>query len=237
MTQIICLTSVRGRSGKDTLLEQLQARGHEVARVAFGDILKEQCAREIGSWRLGSEELLAMFHNDSKDLLHADLAIRLIEDGPYKQWLMYKAERNGDGQWMERPRTPRWHLQQYGTEYRRNYLGEPDVWLNEGLNSIRQMAMGGCGLIVVTDLRQRNEYEALKNLKGVLWANGSASAKIEKVSMVRLHRMWFLKGVDDADFHATDLDLIGHRMDAVVLNNWGYPALMVDQLIQQEVLK
>ncbi|BAO20682.1 hypothetical protein X917_gp16 [Pseudomonas phage PPpW-4] len=236
MTRIIALTSVRGRSGKDTLIEQLKARGLEVARVAFGDILKEECAKELQSWKVPFETLVQWFHSDTKDQLLGDLAISQIPDGPYRQWLMFTADRNEDPKWMESPRSPRWHLQKYGTDYRRNHLANPNVWLNAGLENIEGLALAGAKLIVVTDLRQRNEYQALADLSGVLWTSPAGSAKVDAVKAVRMQRLWFVPGVDDAEYHVTDLDLIGFYMNAVVLNQWGHPDAMVEQLYQQGVL-
>ncbi len=236
MTQVICLTSVRGRSGKDTLIELLQSQGINVARVAFGDVLKEQCADDLNSWKIPKDTLLQWFHSDTKDQLLGDLAIKEIPEGPYRAWLMNTKDRDNDGQWMTRPRSPRWHLQQYGTEYRRNHLVNPDVWLNEGIKAIQGHALGGAEVIVVSDMRQRNEYVRLSQLHGTLWTDPAGSAKVEKVHMVRLHRMWFIPGVDDASYHVTDLDLIGFFMSAVVLNEWGQPAEMITQLKTQGVL-
>ena len=236
MTQVICLTSVRGRSGKDTLIELLQSQGINVVRVAMGDVLKEQCAADLTSWKIPHDTLLQWFHSDTKDQLLGDLAIKEIPEGPYRAWLMNIKDRDNDGQWMTRPRSPRWHLQQYGTDYRRNHLVNPDVWLEEGIKAIRGHALGGAEVIVVSDMRQRNEYVRLSQLQGTLWTDPTGSAKVEKVHMVRLHRMWFIPGVDDASYHITDLDLIGFSMSAVVLNEWGQPAEMITQLKTQGVL-
>lgn len=216
---IICLTSVRGRSGKDTLIEQLTMQGYDVARVAFGDALKEECAAALQSYWNEREKLLDWFHSDMKDVLQLTLAIREIPDGPYKEWLMYKAERPEVGKdWMREARTPRWHLQQYATDYRRVFLKDPDVWLNAGMKVIEGQASP---LVVVTDMRQANEYARLQEAGG---------------RMVRLHRMWFVTGVDDAEYHITDLDLIGHKMDACAFNRWGNPQGMVTQLKDQGVI-
>ena len=245
MTQLIALTSVRGRSGKDTLIEQLQARGLVVDRVAFGDILKEQCAEELDNWTTPKDTLLQWFHNDMKDREVPDLAIKHIKDGPYRRWLMDVAERNDDGRWMETARSPRWHLQKYGTDYRRNYLNNPHVWLQAGLDHIKGLVDAGAQLIVVTDLRQRNEYCALVSLTHDCkdqtehpdFLKVARDERIQPCKTVRLHRMWFVPGVDDAEYHVTDVDLIGFSMSAVILNVWGNPSDMVDQLIRQGGLK
>ena len=215
MTQtVIALTSVRGRSGKDTLIEELRKAGHTVTRVAFGDTLKEACATALANETFTRHDLLEFFHSDAKDERMPGLAVDKIQEGPYKDWLWaFCSDRFS-------PRTPRWHLQQYGTEYRREFLKNPTVWLDAGLKEIKEAPEG---LVVVTDMRQQNEYAALTKF----------SVDRPKAYTVRLHRMWFVPGVDDAGYHKTDLDLIGNSMSAVVLNEWGNPAGMVDQLIKQ----
>ena len=213
---VIALTSVRGRSGKDTLIEELRKAGHTVTRVAFGDTLKEACAAELAIAPFFKEDLLEFFHSDAKDQPMPGLAIRNLHRGVYREWL----ETRGPNlpEWMDVARTPRWHLQQYGTEYRREFMGEPDVWLNAGL---KEIAKAPEGLVVVSDMRQRNEYAKLLRAPDL------------NVNTVWLHRMWFVKGVDDATYHKTDLDLLGHDMHAVVLNEWGNPSDMVTQLEKQ----
>lgn len=221
MTKIvIALTSVRGRSGKDTLIDELRKAGHQVTRVAFGDTLKEACADEMGNYTEGwytPATLLEFFHSDHKDFQMEDLRVTALPPSPYKNWLLNQAQ---DAEWLQMPRTPRWHLQMYGTEYRREFLKNPNVWLDAGLKEIQEAPEG---LVVVTDMRQQNEYAALTRFsvdRPAAWA-------------VRLHRMWFVPGVDDAGYHKTDLDLIGNSMSAVVLNEWGNPSGMVDQLTKQ----
>ncbi|CBZ41988.1 virion structural protein [Pseudomonas phage phi15] len=216
---LLGLTSTRGRSGKDTLIEELTKQGHVVHRVAFGDVLKEQAAIAMANPEVfSSEELLEFFHTDAKDHEMPGLTIDNLPEGDYKSFLL------ANGHEPHALRTPRWHLQQYGTEYRRVHLGNPNVWLNEGLKKIKEVPMGTT-VVVVTDLRQRNEYIALSNLneQGFM------------ARLVRIQRMWFVEGVDDAEFHQTDLDLIGFYMNAVVLNEWGQQAAMVTQLREQGV--
>lgn len=216
--KIICLTSVRGRSGKDTLIDLLVNTGHDVARVAFGDLLKEECAKDLATDVFTAEDLLGFFHSDAKDQPMPGLAIKELPSYAYKRFLMATRKDPVEHRYLSQPRTPRWHLQQYGTNFRRDHLKNPDVWLDAGMKVIKNTE---AEIIVVSDLRQRNEYSALV---------------LEGGSMVRLHRMWNIPGVDDAPYHVTDLDLIGHQMDAVVLNEWGSPEAMLDQLKTQGVL-
>lgn len=218
---VLALSSVRGQSGKDTLIEQLVQRGHVVHRVAFADILKEQCATALQTFYSSYDMLMEFFHDSAyKDAQMGALRISELPEGEYKQWLMYKAERDSEN-WVHAPRTPRWHLQKYGTEFSRVFKGNPDVWLDAGLEKIRQAPEGS--LIVVSDLRLRNEYVKLvAELK-----------ETHKVKPTLLHRMWFVPGVDDQPYHVSDVSLLGFFMSHVVLNHWGTPEAMADQLTEQ----
>lgn len=220
--KIIALTSVRGQSGKDTLIAELERNGFVVRRVAFGDVLKEQCATDMAGPVFTKEDLLGFFHGPEKDVPMPGLAIKDVASRPYRRWLVEHVERDG-AQSLQQMRTPRWHLQQYGTNFRRVHLGNPNVWLDEGMKLVEELqGRSSYDLIVVSDLRQQNEYYRLAQ---------------EDAAMVRLQRMWFKAGIDDQPYHVTDLDLIGHGMDAVVLNEWGKPADMVQQLYKQGVLQ
>lgn len=217
---VIALTSVRGRSGKDTLIEELRKAGHTVTRVAFGDTLKEACATELATPPYNTyADLLEYFHSDAKDSPMHSLSIRSLHRGAYREWLETQGPNSAD--WMDVARTPRWHLQMYGTEYRREFLKNPNVWLDAGLKEIEEAPEG---IVVVTDMRQRNEYWALRKLNSKVLCSSYTA---------RLQRLWFVPGVDDTGYHKTDLDLIGSNMDAVIMNEWGSPSGMVTQLEKQ----
>lgn len=221
--KIICLTSVRGRSGKDTLIDLLVKTGHDVARVAFGDCLKEECAKDLANDVFTAEDLLGFFHSDAKDQPMPGLAIKELPPYAYKRFLVANRTDPVEHRYLSQPRTPRWHLQQYGTNFRRDHLKNPDVWLDAGMKVIENTE---AEIIVVSDLRQRNEYNRL----------AYHGLRCLQTRMVRLQRLWHIPGVDDDEYHVTDLDLIGFHMDAVVLNKWGNPSSMLDQLKTQGVI-
>lgn len=214
---IIALTSERGRSGKDTLVELLREAGHEVYRVAFGDILKHQCAQVLTSDRYARTVMESHCHTDLKDAAFDELMIKELPESDYRDWLCSRQDMRGE---WDTPRSPRWHLQQYGTGFRRNAEGDPDVWLREGLKEIDKAPEGS--LIVVTDMRQANEYEAMA---------------IRQAHLVRLSRNWVIPEVDNAPLHATDIELRDFQMDAVIENRWGYASDMLDQLKAQGVIE
>ncbi|QJD54606.1 hypothetical protein PssvBMR1_gp13 [Pseudomonas phage MR1] len=214
---IIALTSERGRSGKDTLVELLREEGYEVYRVAFGDILKHQCAQVLASDRYARTVMEGHCHTDLKDAAFDELMIKELPESDYRDWLASRQDMRGE---WDKPRSPRWHLQQYGTGFRRNAEGDPDVWLREGLKEIDKAPEGA--LIVVTDMRQANEYEAMA---------------IRQAHLVRLSRNWVIPEVDNAPLHATDIELRDFQMDAVIENRWGYASDMLDQLKAQGVIE
>lgn len=215
MTDIIALTSERGRSGKDTLCELLAQEGYKVYRVAFGDVLKHQCAVVLTASKEAQIVMESHCHTDLKDAIFEELAINQLPESEYRDWLM-KDPNFWD---ISMPRSPRWHLQQYGTGFRRNYKGNPDVWLLEGLKEIKKAPKDA--LVVVTDMRQANEYEALA---------------IRQAHLVRLQRDWHIAEVDNAPLHATDVELKDHQMHAIVVNKWGHASEMLDQLKAQGVI-
>lgn len=216
MTDIIALTSERGRSGKDTLCELLILEGFNVYRVAFGDVLKKQCSRTLVRDECQRIVMESHMHTDLKDAQFEELAIDQIPESEYRDWLMADPAIF----YTDIPRSPRWHLQQYGTGFRRNYKKNPDVWLLEGLKVIKKAPKGS--LVVVTDMRQANEYDALA---------------IRQAHLVRLSRDWAIPAVDDQPLHATDIELRDHQMDAHVVNKWGHASEMIDQLKAQGVIQ
>lgn len=217
---VIALTSERGRSGKDTLCELLVEAGFEVYRVAFGDVLKHQCSLVLTDNREAQIVMESHCHTDLKDAQFEELSIKELPDSDYRDWLIDNRTDPVMHRFMGQSRSPRWHLQQYGTGYRRNHLGEPDVWLNEGLKLIEKAPEDS--LVVVTDMRQANEYAALAE-------RGS--------HLVRLTRNWVIDAVDSAPLHATDTELREHYMHAHVENRWGYASDMLEQLRTQGVIE
>lgn len=209
---ILALNSIRGKSGKDTLIEHIEATGLRVFRVAFADILKKECSEVLaGHIPNLAKELERRMHTSEKDDHIGLLAIKELPASDYASWLFLSTDHA-----VSEPRSLRWHLQQYGTQYVREYLGKPNEWLNKG---VRQCFMGAGSpvhdLIVITDLRLPNEYQMM----------GKLGAKT-----IRIVRDWFVPGVDDVPYHISDIALMAHPFDALVVNEWGKPEAMLDQI-------
>lgn len=218
---ILALNSIRGKSGKDTLIEHIESSlGLRVFRVAFADILKKECARILTDSDNTAACYLRWMHSAEKDTAFPSLAIDGLPDSDYLAFLVRKGTPR-TREYLSCPRSLRWHLQQYGTEYVREHLGRPNEWLNKG---VRQCLIGAGSpnhdLIVVADLRLPNEHQMMVKL----------GAKT-----IRIVRNWFIPGVDDVPFHQSDIALMAHPFDALVVNEWGNPAAMVDPI--KEFLK
>ncbi|WP_443700072.1 hypothetical protein [Pseudomonas sp.] len=222
MTDLLCLNSIRGKSGKDTLISLLESEGRKVFRVAFADVLKRMCAEELAGPRKG---LAVMFerdmHSSAKDKPCASMAIEELERSAYTDFLKSRMESRED---FQKPRSLRWHLQTFGTQYHREFLGKPNVWFDLGMIEVRKaLEAGTYDHVVVTDMRMINEYE------GLLYA--------PSVKTIRIVRDWFIPGVDDQPYHISDIALMAHPFDALVVNRLGEPWAMLDQLKEQGVIK
>lgn len=222
MTKILALNSIRGKSGKDTLIGLLESEGRSVFRVAFADILKKECAGVLsGSNGTLAGLMLNDMHSSQKDTKRKALSVSQVADSPYKSWL-WSQHYTVDS--ALEPRSLRWHLQQYGTEYKREFLKDPDVWLNAGLAEIKVGFDNKPDYVVVTDMRLPNEYDKLNTHN---W----------DIQTVRIVRDWFVPGVDDQPYHISDIALMAHPFDGLVVNRLGEPWAMLDQLKDQGVIE
>jgi hypothetical protein len=227
--QILVLNSIRGKSGKDTLIALLESKGYRVHRVAFADILKKQCAEVLSFNEIEARILEKHMHQSEKDQPSSDLAIYELPISGYKDWLQRQTSLDGLA-----PRSPRWHLQQYGTEYRREFCKEPNVWLDQGLIEVEKgLADPSKDMVVVTDCRLPNELKSLKALD-VRQENPNAFRwDAPKVHTVRIVRDWFIPGVDDQPYHISDIALMAAHFDHLVVNKLGEPWGMLEQLEEQ----
>lgn len=221
MTNLIALNSIRGKSGKDTLIGLLESEGRTVGRVAFGDVLKERCAQVLaGGPSCEAKAFEKGMHTSVKDNPNMALSIQMISGSSYRHWLLANhVETDAD---LKAPRSLRWHLQKFGTDYSRVHLKNPDIWLNEGFKVLNARLEEKPDCIVITDLRQVNEYDQL------IWSD---------FKTVRIVRDWFIPQVDDQPYHITDIALMAHKFDSLVVNKLGEPWGMLDQLYYQGVIR
>lgn len=211
---ILALNSIRGKSGKDTLIEHIEASGLKVHRVAFADNLKRECAGVLaGNLPRLAEELERRMHTSEKDAKIGLLSFEQLPPSPYKDWLW---DGMADPSELSEARPLRWHLQQYGTEYIREHGGKPNYWLDQGYYEVLNGAADpSVDVVVVTDMRLPNEYQRL-SLGGA--------------HLIRIVRNWHVPEVDTVPYHQSDIALMAHAFDALVVNEWGKPEAMLDQI-------
>lgn len=212
---ILALNSIRGKSGKDTLIEHIEANGLKVHRVAFADTLKRECAGVLNSDPVRHRGIVYIeraMHSAEKDTLRDELSVTGITRSPYKAWLLNHIPQ----EFWNLPRSLRWHLQQYGSGYVRGHLKKPGYWLDQGcIEVLNGQSDPSVDVVVVTDMRLPNEYERM-SLAGA--------------HLIRIVRNWHVPEVDTVPYHESDIALMTHAFDALVVNEWGAPERMFDQI-------
>lgn len=204
---VIGLHSSVGKSGKDTLCEMLNAE-----RFAFGDALKVETARALTDNQEEYALILSAFHNQKlKDVPDSSLAIKRIPQGFWSSYLYSQWNPSLD---PSAPRSPRWHIQQYGT-MRRNQ--DVDYWVKVVADQIedfnKETESFRTEFIIVTDVRMPNELQMVRNLGGQVFS---------------VKRTWH-DPLDDVPKHSSDTALDGY--DIPVINNiFGNPEGMLEQL-------
>lgn len=144
MTNDVIVLHALPRAGKDTLAGALHAAGY--TPVALGAPLYAEVAAAFDH----RENILR--NAESKDKPFHKLALRYCEDPDYVERMVSLGHTDVDA-----PRSPRWHLEQWGTEYRRNQ--NPSYWGDK----LRQTCSGIEGPIVLTDMRI-DDYEIAQSI-------------------------------------------------------------------------
>lgn len=154
MTQPLQLIGLTGRTnaGKDTCAGFLLAHGFQA--MAFADDLRREICE---AWRIDPRLLTERV---TKEVPLPALATGMCQDIDFLRWAV---DHELD---MYAPRSPRFTLQRWGTEYRRG--GDADYWVRKVHAKIRTAAGTGRRQIVVTDVRMLNEAVLIRQLGGHL---------------------------------------------------------------------
>lgn len=196
-TYLIGLVGAAG-AGKDSCAAVLAQYGW--APMSFADALRAEVAH---AWDV-DQRLLTNRH--TKELPLPALAIAMCSDPAFVSWAA------GHALDLAAPRSPRWVMQHWGTEYRRTV--DPNYWVCSLRGGIVHAFAYGTRSIVVTDVRFLNEWLLIKSLAGVV---------------LRVHRFDLPDMPPETAAHASEQHQL--ETDAVIANDGS-----LDQL-HEEVLR
>jgi hypothetical protein len=191
---LIGLTGKPG-AGKDSCAEALRAHGYQT--IAFADALRAEVAQ---AWRIDQRMLS---DRATKEWPLPALAIGMCSDPHFLHWAVHREHS------LQEPRSARWIMQHWGTEYRR--AQDEDYWVRVVQRWARQRVGLGNNHLAVTDVRMRNEAALIHALGG---------------SVVRVHRPE-LASVLSAATVGHDSEAQARQIDAdgVIHNDAGLDAL------------
>lgn len=176
------------RVGKDTIADYL-VENHNFLKFAFSDALYIEVQEAFGLFF--DQHLLR--DADTKEVPTDRLSFGFCRNVAFVDALAAKTFGSTAGgaeytEWLRAPRSPRWVLQRWGTDYRRDQ--DPDYWIKQSddfvrtfLNS-RRMAVARIGVkeddardrelarvqgLVQTTVRFANEVDFIDRLGGEVW--------------------------------------------------------------------
>ena len=157
---LIGLLGLKG-SGKDTAAGMLVEHGF--TRMAFADALYAEAAAAF--------EVTPFFlsNRDSKELPLERLALKHCRDTQFVELVTAEelSQRRQAEEILAAPRSPRWLLQQWGTEYRRqSRWGREEYWVEPVVRRIGHLPAGAD--IVLSDVREGAEVELVRARGGRL---------------------------------------------------------------------
>ena len=158
---IIGLTGPAG-CGKDTVADLLVAHAG-FTKLAFADALKNEVVQAF------QIDPAFLFERDTKELPLRALALsRCLDEGFVARMIIMHRLRE-ERLDLDAPRSPRWTMQQWGTEYRRHQTAT--YWVSKLLaRASYLLSQRLASRIVVTDCRFADEVEAARRtLGGQLW--------------------------------------------------------------------
>lgn len=155
--KIIALCAPKPQSGKDTIAAQIKGEltenGHKVLTIAFADALRHNVASLFGNDKYPM--IMERLHCAAKDIPIAELAIDCVKYDDYRSFLQSL------GKDPEQPRSPRWHMQKFGDEHIKEYLGMDDHWVSIVDREIHGFKGYNFDYVIITDARSEVEFEYL----------------------------------------------------------------------------
>lgn len=154
---IIALTGPQG-AGKDTVADCLVSQGF--SKIAFADAVRAEVSAAFAC------PIEIMLDRNTKEIPRSSLALSQCNDNDFVQTMLRNQGGTDPEALMQAPRSPRWILQQWGTEYRRNTCAQ-DYWLQRLIAAIDEAPRRD---IVITDMRFLDEAMFCScNLHADIW--------------------------------------------------------------------
>lgn len=191
-------------SGKDTIADRLIQ--HDFTRMSYAGTLKDAVAQVFG-W--------------DREMLEG-------KSPEGREW-----RESVDTWWANRlgiPKlTPRWVLQQWGTEVCRTNFHD-DIWIASLENKLRRTNQH----VVISDCRFPNEMESIRRLGGQLWwvQRGPLPDWYEVAVAANTGDEVARLAMEKSNIHISEWAWVGREFDQVIENNDSLDALhaRVDQL-------
>jgi hypothetical protein len=139
-------------SGKDSCAEALAPYGFRP--IAFADALRHEVA---DAWRV---DVRMLTDRPTKETALPALAVGMCGEPRFLHWAVFH------GHSLHEPRSPRWVLQRWGSEFRRSQ--DPAYWVRQVERWIGRRTGLGHTRFVVTDVRMDNEAAMVRQLGGHL---------------------------------------------------------------------
>jgi hypothetical protein len=213
--KIIGLTGSKG-AGKDTaaaaLAEQLGFR-----RVAFADALYLEVADAFGV------TVPYLANRDTKETPLPELAIDRCTDPRFIKALRSAAVDHGVPLDTACPRSPRWILQRWGTEYRRQYCRDDAYWLDQVQRAIDANPERD---FVVTDVRYLNEAQFIRR------AGEHRCSRLVRVRRPKVEAMMASdQSTSETAGHRSETEMLGYPADLELINEEGCAEVMIEAVL------
>lgn len=192
--------------GKDTAAEVLCQKGWE--RAAFADPLYAEVSQAF------KVPVASLQHRETKELPTDQLALMYCWDSTFKNLMLALFSDQDVETVLTAPRSPRFILQHWGTEYRRDTCG--DSYWRDQLK--KQLLNRPDTNWVITDVRYPDEAEMLQNLGA-------------ECVLMRVVRPALLAHQDEGSLHKSEVVMRNYPVDVVVSNPEGQV-----QMFQRSVL-
>ncbi len=148
-------------SGKDETFKTIRRIAPSAIRLAFGDKVREELA---DTFNMSVDEFTSL----PKEQDNPRLALIHSNSLPYREIAVSYSALPLDVV-LQTPRSPRYHLRMWATEYRRNLVSD-GYWVRFVMHDIREIALNAPDTpIVITDVRHYVEIDALEAEGFQLW--------------------------------------------------------------------